>query len=389
MMPAVLTAQKAFKPIKTALKDKDYKGALAKIQNLRSDSLYSDNAKLCRYSIDAYRGLNDAENVKIYLRQSYDTLGFFSTTRNIILEALRMDSVERLKSSTYKQSSYVASLLQLYYPNLVAAGRYYFTQGRWKESMDYLQICLNIPLSPIGLRAGIPTEGDPSNAARYTISAFKLKDYTSVTRYDSLALQDSAYRPAVLKSLALTALAQGDSLKYKDYLVQGWQENTSYVSFFTRLADYYLTHGQPKEALRIAEVQLKRDSADLSAQYARCMAYLSLQRFDDCISTAQLLLVKDTVNAEANYYIGLAYMAKAFYQQLPSNVFSTAYKKAKQERNRFLRNASIYLEAYRQKAPEKSHKWAPLLYKIYFELNDGEKFAEMETILKKEKIATP
>lgn len=70
------SAQKAFKPVTTALKAKNYKEAIQQINKLRADSTYCNNAKLCIYSIEANSGLNDAQNMKIYLKQSYDTLAF-------------------------------------------------------------------------------------------------------------------------------------------------------------------------------------------------------------------------------------------------------------------------------------------------------------------------
>ena len=94
------SAQKAFKPVTTALKAKNYKEAIQQINKLRADSTYCNNAKLCIYSIEANSGLNDAQNMKIYLKQSYDTLAFFSTTRDIISEAVRLDSIERMLQLT-------------------------------------------------------------------------------------------------------------------------------------------------------------------------------------------------------------------------------------------------------------------------------------------------
>ena len=88
-------AQKAFKPVTTALKAKNYKEALQQIGMLRKDSLYRENTKLCVYAIEAQRGLNDAENMKLYLKQNYDTLSFFSTTYEIVREAIRLDSIEK------------------------------------------------------------------------------------------------------------------------------------------------------------------------------------------------------------------------------------------------------------------------------------------------------
>lgn len=67
MLPC--SAQKAFKPVTNALKAKNYKEAIQQINKLRADSTYRNNLKLCLYSIEANRGLNNAENTKIYLKK--------------------------------------------------------------------------------------------------------------------------------------------------------------------------------------------------------------------------------------------------------------------------------------------------------------------------------
>ena len=45
------TAQKAFKPVKTALKDKNYNEAITQIEKLRTDSTFKNNTKLHAFTI--------------------------------------------------------------------------------------------------------------------------------------------------------------------------------------------------------------------------------------------------------------------------------------------------------------------------------------------------
>ena len=44
--------------------------------------------------------------------------------------------------------------------------------------------------------------------------------------------------------------------------------------------------------------------------------------------------------------------------------------------------AETHLEIYRKARPESAARWAPLLYKVYLNLNRGTKFAEIERILR-------
>ena len=97
ILPLQASAQRAFKPVRTALKAKNYKEAVNQVNKLRQDSTYKYNTDLCLLSMEAQKGLNDAENTKLYLKQAYDTVAFFSTTRLIVQEAVRVDSIERVE----------------------------------------------------------------------------------------------------------------------------------------------------------------------------------------------------------------------------------------------------------------------------------------------------
>ena len=44
-----------------------------------------------------------------------------------------------------------------------------------------------------------------------------------------------------------------------------------------------------------------------------------------------------------------------------------------------------YMEKYRTLAPGGEQKWGPALYRIYFNLNMGKQFDEIDKILKKQK----
>ena len=46
-------------------------------------------------------------------------------------------------------------------------------------------------------------------------------------------------------------------------------------------------------------------------------------------------------------------------------------------------NAQSYMEKYRELAPDAIDKWGPALYRIYFNLNLGKQFDEIDKILKK------
>lgn len=73
----MLHAQKQFKPVKAALKSKNGTEALKQVEELTKDSLLCEDPQLYDYGKEAQILINNVENEKAYLKQSYDTAKFF------------------------------------------------------------------------------------------------------------------------------------------------------------------------------------------------------------------------------------------------------------------------------------------------------------------------
>lgn len=385
-----LSAQKAFRPVRSALKDAKYQDALSQIAKLRADTTgrYRDSERLCHFAIEAYRGLNDAENVKLYLKQAYDTVAFFSTTKSIIDEAVRADSIHRTNIDgpdslrPYKGFKALQGEVKAHFPNIGVGARFHYDRKRWADAMAFAACYVELTDS-VGLaRWGISGRFRNYNAALYTIAATQSGKPKEAFRYTGLALQDTIVRPLTLKSLALSALAGGDTISYEHYLLQGWQESKGRNPFFSRLADRYISTGRTVDALRIAQIQEKRDTTDALPLFAQCLAYLERKDYDSCIAIGRRVTVLDSTQTDAYYYVGAAYAGKALESRQSLQPTTPGYPARLDRYRAELRGAQRWLEAYRVLAQDDADRWAPLLYKIYLSLNDGKKFAEIEQILK-------
>lgn len=382
-LPLTAFSQKAFKPAKAALKAKNFKEVINQVEKLRKDSTYRDDSQLCIFSIEAQRGLNDAENMKLYLKKSYDTIAFFSTTHQIIKESVTLDSIERASQEKRKpkQAHFIYEQIQRYFPNLYVASRFFYKRKKFVDAMEYLRTCIDLPQTPLGRESGISLKSESTAAALYLTAAFNAQKYAEVHRYDSLALTDIASRSPVIECLVQTAQIEKDSATYLKWVDTARKEFPEQTLYFTRLIDFYVNRGQYDCVKRLAAEQLKKDSMDASALLAKCVAELHLMNLDECIEDGKLLLQADSANAEANYYIGASYAAKALQLKLPDNALKSDYKKAHEQQKSYYREAEPYLERYKELAPDSKNRWAPLLYKVYLGLNRGKKFAEIEKLL--------
>ncbi len=380
-------SQKVYKPIKVALKAKNYKEAIQNINKLRADSAYKDDPKLCLFSIEANKALNDAENTKIYLKTKYDTLSFFSTTHQLVKEALLLDSIETqrqdIESKKPKQKHMTAELIQKYYPNLQAAARYYYHKKNYKECLVYLRNCLDIPQSPLAQQAQLKLtdENKQTCATLYLLSAYYAKNFAETHRYETLLVPDSTASELVLKYYTLTASEEKDKEAFEKYALRGWISYPKQPFFFTHLVDYYNKGKQYAQTLTIAKKQQQLGELKELAYMAQCIAYFETSQYDSCITKCTQLLQCDTTQAEAHYYLGVSYVTLADKMQMPERLSSKAYRQALEQRQSFYKKAEPELETYRARKPEAKEQWAPLLYKVYLALNRGSKFAEIERML--------
>ena len=84
---------------------------------------------------------------------------------------------------------------------------------------------------------------------------------------------------------------------------------------------------------------------------------------------------------ETYFNIGACYCNLAKDVDIPGNINSTTYRQAKDKLKKYYQNAQTYLEKYRLIMPEEKEKWAPLLYRVYLNLNLGKQFEEVDQIL--------
>ena len=86
-----------------------------------------------------------------------------------------------------------------------------------------------------------------------------------------------------------------------------------------------------------------------------------------------MLSINDKM-ADAYYNGGTAYLNIALRMDP---------KRHKKQIKRMYQLALPYMEKFRRLAPGEQQKWAPALYRIYFNLNMGKQFDEIDKILKK------
>ena len=380
--------QKKMKPLHALIKAKNGAGALNKVNELAKDSVLALEPKLFDIGKQAQILINDVENEKVYLKGPYDTVKFFNSTYGIFEQILKCEKLEqkRLAESGKKMKYHKGNraTLHRYYPNLCAAGRFFYSKKKYKDVTRFTEMALEVPTYPIWGedRSVMKNEDYVDYAYLYLRSSYFNKDFANVERYKDLVMGDTAYRCNALELLTLSSYALKDTTTYLKYLKQGLTEYPETPFFFTRLTDYFTEKKDYRAALILADSMLNVDRDNVLFLVSKSVSLLNLQRNTESIEISQKILVLDSTLLASHYYIGAAYCNLANNLILPININSTAYKVIASKQKYYYREALPHIERYRKEFPEEKKRWAPLLYRIYLSLNMGKQFDEVDKILK-------
>ena len=165
-----------------------------------------------------------------------------------------------------------------------------------------------------------------------------------------------------------------DSDSYVKTLQEGVAQFPKSPYFFPRLMDYYMEKGNYEKGLSYAECALQTDSLNELFLLAKSTMLLNLGRYTDCLEASERLIKVNNQMADAYYNAGTACLNIALDMDS---------RRQKKQIRKMYQKAQPFMESYRQLMPDAKDKWGPSLYRIYFNLNLGRQFDEIDKILKK------
>ena len=157
-------------------------------------------------------------------------------------------------------------------------------------------------------------------------------------------------------------------------LWQGFKKYPKSNYFFPRLMDVYNTRGNYQMADSVVNEALAIDSLNELYLFAKSTVMLNMKKYSDCLKFSEQLIEVNPEQPDIYYTAGLACLNIA--QRMDP-------RKNKKQILKMYEKARPYMEKYREMAPSELDKWAPALYRIYFNLNMGKQFDEIDKLLKK------
>lgn len=378
-------SQKQLKSLRAYVKAKNTGEAMKEVQRLEADSTCRLLPELYGLAVEAQVLINNVENEKVYLKKACDTTKLFNSSLQIFQYALKCDSVERYlhqhKGKKIKLRKKHSELLRMHYPNLNMGARYFYSKENYKAAQEFLAVCIDMAREPMWADSPIDSTHKEylSNIYRYTYAAFANNDFANVERYKQKMLSIPEYSRFALEMFARSAEAEGKRDKFEAYLVDGIKKYLLHPYFFDELANVYLTDKRYEEVITLADSLYQIDSTSNKALHLKALSLYELKRKPECLEVSKTLTQRDTtlLYPEVNYYVGNLMMQEIDTITIPTNMFSPDFKKNKSRIKSICAQSRPYLERFRVLCPEESDKWAPLLYKIYLELNLGKEFEDI------------
>lgn len=334
---------------------------------------------------DIVRKRYEAANELLYLRQLKDTAEMFNVLQRMFKSYEALDSLDampdRKGTVNIKYRKRNAEYLNTFRPNLYRAGIYLSRHRMWEEAYSFLDTYLDCHSQPLFSAMNYAARDTAANNAAHlaVLAAHRQKNYDGVRKYADWALRYGPRAHMVLAVLYDSYLEQKDTLTAVAYLRQGFNEHPEHHFFFPRLVDYYASVNQMDSVCEIVDRACELEPGNMFYRLARNTIQLNMGQYDECIALGDSLIHNNDKMSEAYLNVGSAYFNKALLRDKQGRESKTK----RSEVNAYYEKALPYLEKYRLQRPRRQSRWAPMLYTIYLNLNMGDKFDEIDILLKR------
>ena len=403
LFSAVLMCYAAEKPVKyktllgeakTAIKNNKNQANAEKnllaIVN-REDIKQEQRAEIYFMAEELERSINGGENMKLYLRQAYDTTKFFSTILRMHEYMLACDSVESLPNEKgivkYRHRNKSRELMRTYRPNLLNGGTFLLKKSKYAEAFPYFDMYLTTTQHPILNSDATQTTDTLQSRVAYwaTISAYNANQPRQALKYIDQAMTgtNDSLRASLQEYKVRCYEAIGDSDMWLRNLVKGNEHYPAHDYFYLHLMDVLNQQKKYDEGIDLCDSMLVRVGDRAIYWYGQCQMYLAKEDYDNTIRTADEAIRLDSTMTDAYYNKGIAYLSIAtrFAEKACNDIRDPKCREDRQTLQKLYRSAQAPFEEVRRRAPKDTLRWASPLYRIYLNLNMGKEFAEMERIL--------
>ena len=361
--------------------DKDYDKAEKLMTDLlEKDSANRENPRIYDMWLQAVEKQYGQLNEQMYKKEQVDTTKLFQLVRRMFVIGETLDSLDMRPDKKgrvnpeYRKDN--AQKLLQYMPNLFFGGTYHLRKGELQTAYDFFEQYIDCGQQPLFEGYDLMEKDDRMGETAYwaTYCGYRMNDPVLTLRHATLARRDSTKLDRTLQITAEAWRMLKDQESYVKTLREGFRHFPGAPYFFPRLMDSYSAKGNYEKALAFADEALATDSTNTLFLLAKSTMLLNLGRYAECLDYSKRLIAQDGMAAEGFYNAGTACVNIALRMDS---------RRHKKQITKMYQQALPYMETYRKLAPQETQKWGEALYRIYFNLNMGKQFDEIDEILKK------
>ena len=305
------------------------------------------------------RFIEEERDKKGVLKQPFDTLKAYNSILKMFEYYTKCDDLAQVPNekgkikNKYRKAN--ASTILVERPNLINGGIQFFNLDKNKEALQFF--------------------------ATYVESAsYPMLAEQNLAKTDTLLAQIAYYA-----TLAADRVGDKDAIiKYVKSLEEGILKFPGNDYFFANLVDYYTSSNQASKAMEFADRMLSTDANNKLYLYVKAYLYHNMKEYDNAIEFYKKAIAADPEYAEAYSNVGLVYLMKAqdYADKATTDINDPKYAEAQATVKKFYEEAKPFYEKARALKPDQKDLWLQGLYRVYYNLNMGPEFEEIDKMMK-------
>ena len=365
----------------------------AKAEQLINEALTNPETKdnAATWDVAGYiqKRINEKEMENAYLRKPYDTLKVYNSVLNMYNYYVKCDELAQIPNekgkikNKYRSANSKTILAER--PNLINGGIQYFNLNKNEDALKYFAAYVDAATLPMMEKENLLEKDTilPQVAYYATLAADRVGDKDAVMKYAQYALKDKENGQFAMQLLTDAYKAKGDTAKWVEKLQEGIVKFPENQYFFANLVDYYSSSNQNDKAMQFADDMLAKDPNNKLYLYVKAYLYHNMKDYEKAIEFYKKTLDIDPAYAEACSNLGLVYLLQAqeYADKAPADINDPNYATAQAEIKKFYEAAKPYYEKARELKPDQKDLWLQGLYRVYYNLNMGPEFEEIEKMM--------
>ena len=371
----------------------EVKPDFAKAEQLINEALTNPETKdkAATWVVAGYfkKRITDKEMENAYLRKPYDTLKVYNSVLNMYNYYVKCDELAQIPNekgkikNKYRSANSKTILAER--PNLINGGIQYFNLNKNEDALKYFAAYVDAATLPMMEKENLLEKDTilPQVAYYATLAADRVGDKDAVMKYAQYALKDKENGQFAMQLLTDAYKAKGDTAKWVEKLQEGIVKFPENQYFFANLVDYYSSSNQNDKAMQFADDMLAKDPNNKLYLYVKAYLYHNMKDYEKAIEFYKKTLDIDPAYAEACSNLGLVYLLQAqeYADKAPADINDPNYATAQAEIKKFYEAAKPYYEKARELKPDQKDLWLQGLYRVYYNLNMGPEFEEIEKMM--------